>query len=128
MKKATLDFSKSSPSQADNTTTQRKRKTKLASILEHFSDGGSLNRFEAERLGDHCLNSTVSILANVYQLAFSKVTETVPNRFGGVTTVTRYRLMPFELPRAVRLLSALEGQRSRRREANQGLTATAAAV
>jgi hypothetical protein len=70
----------------------------------------------------------VSIPANVHRLAFLKVTETVPNRFGGVTTVTRYRLMPFELARATRLLTTLEGQRSGRREANQGLTATAAAI
>ena len=78
MKKATLDFSKSSPSQASFTTSQCKRKTKLASILGHFSEGGSLNRFEAERLGDHCLNSTVSILANVHQLTFAKTLRRPP--------------------------------------------------
>jgi hypothetical protein len=110
MKKATLDFSKSSPSQAKHNTTQRKRKTKLASILEHFANGGSLNRFEAERLGDHCLNSTVSVLANDYGLAFFRLTETVPNRFGGTTPVTRYRLMPSDLDRAQQLLEALSAK------------------
>jgi hypothetical protein len=37
----------------------------------------------------------------------------VPNRFGGVTTVIRYQLMPFELARAVRLLDILESRCSR---------------
>lgn len=128
MKKATLDFSKSSPSQANLTTPQRKRKTKLASILGHFSEGGSLNRFEAERLGDHCLNSTISILANVHKLTFARTVETVPNRFGGVTTVIRYQLMPFELVRAVRLLDGLENRHSRRGAASAEPQVAAAAI
>ena len=105
MKKATPSFPESSPSQANDTTTPAKRKTKLCRILEHFVNGGSLNRFEAERLGDHCLNSTIAALCGNYGLAFIRVDERVPNRFGSETRVTRYRLPDSEMERAGKVLS-----------------------
>ena len=100
MKKATPSFPESSPSQANDSTTPAKRKTKLARILEHFVNGGSLNRFEAERLGDHCLNSTIAALCGSHGLD-----ERVPNRFGSETRVTRYSLPETELARASKVLS-----------------------
>jgi len=36
--------------------------SKTMSILAYFLAGATLNRFEAEPLGDHCLNSTISEL------------------------------------------------------------------
>tara|TARA_R110002124_G_scaffold101397_1_gene248923 strand:+ start:3231 stop:3581 length:351 start_codon:yes stop_codon:yes gene_type:complete len=105
MKKATPSFPESSPSQANDTTATPKRKTKLSSVLEHFVNGGSLNRFEAERLGDHCLNSTIASLCGTYGLAFIRVDERVPNRFGSETRVTRYSLPESELERAGKVLS-----------------------
>ncbi len=107
MKKATPDFSSSSPAQANDSTPAPKRKTKIASVLEFFISGQSLNRFEAERLGDHCLNSTVAVLSNTYGLTFIRRTETVPNRFGGTTPVTRYKLPESEIERAQRVLAHL---------------------
>tara|TARA_B100001059_G_scaffold212378_2_gene227376 strand:+ start:2636 stop:2986 length:351 start_codon:yes stop_codon:yes gene_type:complete len=105
MKKATPSFPESSPSQANDSTTPAKRKTKLARILEHFVNGGSLNRFEAERLGDHCLNSTIAALCGSHGLAFIRIDERVPNRFGSETRVTRYSLPETELARASKVLS-----------------------
>lgn len=40
----------------------KQQNTKEMSILEELRTGRSLNRFEAERLGDHCLHSTISTL------------------------------------------------------------------
>lgn len=52
----------------------------------------SLNRFEAESYGDHCLHSTISDLRNDgYEIASHW--ELVPNRFGGETRVKRYFLL-----------------------------------
>ncbi|MCY1376829.1 hypothetical protein D9M69_643490 [compost metagenome] len=66
----------------------------------HLLEGKSLNRFEAERLGDHCLNSTVAVLANRYGLSVLREQERVPNNWGTPCLVTRYSLPPSELRRA----------------------------
>lgn len=81
--------------------------TKTARILSHFLAGLSINTFEAERLGDHSVNSTVSTLANDYGLTFIRTWEQVPNRFGGKTRVVRYRLPPFEFKRAMKVLDLM---------------------
>jgi hypothetical protein len=81
--------------------------SKLATILRLLLGGASANRFEAERIGDHCLHSTISTLANSYGLTFIRKWEKVPNRFGGKTRVVRYSLAPFERDRAAKLLDLL---------------------
>lgn len=105
MKKAAPDYSESSPAQANDSTPTPKRKTKIAAVLELFISGQSLNRFEAERIGDHCLNSTVAALSNNHGITFLRHSETVPNRFGGSTPVTRYQLPESEMERARKLLA-----------------------
>lgn len=52
----------------------------------------SLNRFEAEHYGDHCLHSTVSTLAGEGNMFYSQW-EKVPTRFGKSTRVKRYFLL-----------------------------------
>lgn len=52
----------------------------------------SLNRFEAERLGDHCLNSTVALLRADGHVLYAAY-EHVPTRFGKTTRVKRYSLL-----------------------------------
>ena len=66
--------------------------SKQSRILAHLLAGNSLNRFEAERLGDHCLPSTISALASRYGVLFQNEPEQVPNRFGGQTRVVRHSL------------------------------------
>ncbi|ODS96574.1 MAG: hypothetical protein ABS56_12730 [Lautropia sp. SCN 69-89] len=51
--------------------------------------GRSLNRFEAERIGEHALNSTIAVLrAEGY--AIIDRWEEVPTRFGRRARVKRY--------------------------------------
>jgi hypothetical protein len=69
MKKATHPKEQSRPRNAKSTT---EAPSKIVRILTHLLAGESLNRFEAERLGDHCLNSTVAVLANRYGLLFCR--------------------------------------------------------
>jgi hypothetical protein len=54
IKKAAVEGAASGNSRPDD--------TKIAKMAALFRSGISLNRFEAERFGDHCLNSTVSVL------------------------------------------------------------------
>lgn len=65
-------------------------KTKKQSILDVLRYR-SLNRFEAQAYGDHCLHSTVSALTAEGN-AFQSVWEKVPTRFGK-TRVKRYHLI-----------------------------------
>lgn len=65
--------------------------TKKAAILAALRRG-SLNRFEAERLGDHCLNSTISELRAEGYLIHAH-DERVPTRFGRNVRVKRYHLL-----------------------------------
>ena len=67
-----------------------KEGTKYSNIIDVFQSGKSLNRFEAEELGDHCLHSTVSTLVNKLGFEISRKWEAVPNRFDGTTRVKRY--------------------------------------
>lgn len=104
MKKATRPEEQSRPRKANGST---KPLTKIGHILYHLMTGASLNRFEAERIGDHCLNSTISALANTYGLAFNRRRERVPNRFGTLTDVIRYSLPASQHDRATAVLCHL---------------------
>lgn len=70
---------------------ESKRGKEHAQLLR-FIDGDSQNRFEAERLGDHCLHTTVSDLQRGYGIRFCRRRERVPTRFGKPVTVCRYWL------------------------------------
>lgn len=68
---------------------QRKNGNKETTILSILKSGNSLNRFEAERFGDHCLHSTIATLRSKgYQ--FHDAWEWVPTRFGKEVHVKRY--------------------------------------
>jgi hypothetical protein len=105
---------KASPekSQANSNTSSGKAPTKIGRILAYFLQDHSLNRFEAERLGDHCLHSTVSRLCNSYGLAFIRHSERVPSNWGKSCTVTRYSLPVSEHNRACNVLKMLGGPAS----------------
>ena len=64
--------------------------SKEATILATLRSGKSLNRFDAERLGDHCLHSTVATLRSKGNAIYDEW-ERVPTRFGREARVKRYR-------------------------------------
>lgn len=105
MKKATIPEEKRSQSQGYITTS--KPPSKIARVLAYMLNDGSLQRFEAERLGDHCLHSTISSLANGYGLKFQRQLERVPNHWGEPCTVTRYTLPASEHGHASAVLDML---------------------
>lgn len=68
---------------------QHPEDTKISRIAGILRSGKSLNRFEAERFGDHCLNSTVAVLrAEGFNILDRW--EKVPTRFGKTVRVKRY--------------------------------------
>jgi hypothetical protein len=105
MKKSHPQYQQSSPSQGQSIT---EAPSKIARILAHLATGGSLNRFEAEPLGDHCLNSTIAILANLHSLNFKRAPEKIPNRWGKPCRVVRYSLPEIEHSRALAILATLK--------------------
>ena len=72
---------------------------------------GSLNRFEAERIGDHCLNSTIAQLRGK-GVQLVDEWEKVPSRGSrGFTRVKRYwvKSEPGNLERVRRMLETSQG-------------------
>ena len=94
-------------SHADITTSTGKAPTKISRVLAYLLQDRSLNRFEAERLGDHCLHSTISSLTHGYGLNFARKSERVPNHWGLPCQVTRYSLPLSERKRASNVLKIL---------------------
>lgn len=105
MKKATHSEEQSRPRKVDSTT---KAPCKMARILSHLLTGANLNRFEAERLGDHCLRSTISALAIVYMLSFKRQSECVLIGWSAPCNVTRYSLPPSEYKHACAVLTLIK--------------------
>jgi hypothetical protein len=90
-------------------TKKMKPDTKEYNILKVLADGRSLNRFEAIRLHDTALNSTISTLQQKTGLYIDRKTERVPCVHGTkMATVCRYWLPESELPKARRLLGLPE--------------------
>lgn len=79
-----------------------RKDTKTARILEELLVR-KLNRFDAEQIGDHCLNSTISSLQGL-GLNIARQRVSVPTRFGKPVKVCEYWVPPHEQPRALRLL------------------------
>ncbi len=82
--------------------------SKIIRVLAHLLTGASINRFEAEDLGDHCLNSTISVLANRNGVNFKRTPEKVHNRWGKPCRVTRYSVPATEREHANAILATLE--------------------
>jgi hypothetical protein len=79
---------------ANQSTNNAKIITKLDRVIEALKQPQGLNRFEAERIGDHCLNSSVAVIRAMYGNRLIQHWETVPTRHSpnGVR-VYRYRLI-----------------------------------
>jgi hypothetical protein len=66
-----------------------KQDTKENVILSIFMTGRTLNRFEAEEYGDHCLHSTIATLRGK-GYRFYDAWEMIPTRRFGNVRVKRY--------------------------------------
>lgn len=66
---------------AQQTNLNPKNTTKLDRAIAALHLPRGLNRFEAERIGEHCLNSTVSVIRKRYGSKLVSEWETVPTRY-----------------------------------------------
>ena len=66
---------------AQQNTQKPKRTTKIDRVIAALHHPTGLNRFEAARLGDTCLNSTVAVIRSIYGSKLISQWETVPCRF-----------------------------------------------
>ena len=80
---------------------------KLASMLYLFAEGKQYHRFSAEKVGDHCLPTTISDLQKRHSIYFNRRFIKVPNRFGSETSVMLYWLQDESLINA-RLITGLD--------------------
>lgn len=78
--------------------------SKLQRMLREFADGRRLNRFEAERIGDHTLPQTVHTLERRRGLNFERTIEIVPGYGNSHVRTVRYSLDKQERQRARALL------------------------
>lgn len=82
-----------------------RRRTKLARVLQHLAIVGSLNRFEAEKIGDHTLPQTVLKLHTTHGLTVARQEEVVHGYGGNATICTRYWLEAEAREQALKLLA-----------------------
>ena len=75
---------------------------KLLSMYYRFAMKAKLHRFQAEKLGDHCLPTTISDLQAEYGIRFAREFVKVRNRFGTKTNVMMYWLEGKDLAKARR--------------------------
>jgi len=73
---------------------------KLDKMLRLFASGMSFHRFQAERVGDHCVHSSVADLQKRHGIYFDREFAKVNNRFGSQTAVKRYWLEGDNLAKA----------------------------
>lgn len=66
---------------AQQTSTKSKRTTKIDRVIAALHLPHGLNRFEAERIGEHTLNSTVAVIRRMYGIKLISRWETVPTRY-----------------------------------------------
>lgn len=79
------------------------KQTKIKRILSELTRGGSLHRFQAELIGDHCLHSTIAKIEG-YGIDVAREWITVPGFAGHSTRVCRYWINDENRERAARLL------------------------
>lgn len=82
------------PMTTPTTSKNLSKNTKKFDMIEAFIDAGEhgLNCFEAVKLHDYILRTTVSDLQKSCGLKFSRKWESVPNAFGKKTDCVRYWL------------------------------------
>lgn len=103
-----------------NTEEKPTAKQKLETVLQALTTR-SINRFEAERFGEHCLNSTISVLRNDHGFNVDDKWEKVPNLVGGLTRCKRYSLNCSEISKALDWLC--NRQSKKRTPSRQGVRA-----
>ncbi|MHB8622077.1 MAG: hypothetical protein ACYC9J_00415 [Sulfuricaulis sp.] len=92
--------------------TLSRHETKLKRVLAELAKGTSLHRFQAERIGDHTLHSTV-VKIQKYGIAIEREWIIVMGFAGHPTHVKKYWLNHENRERARTLLGGIDGESQR---------------
>ncbi len=74
-----------------------KQETVLAWLIDESEKGFKVTRFDAEYIGDHCLNSTVSDIEHIDCVKVSRQWTKRPTRFGRPVDCSEYWIEESEL-------------------------------
>ncbi|MGH8434540.1 MAG: hypothetical protein ACRERX_08645 [Pseudomonas sp.] len=107
MKTAARPEVQSNQLRGEFTTRARMAPIKIARVLEQLINTKPRQRFETERIGDHCLHITIGSPAHDCGLVFKRSAERAPNHWGKPCDVTRHSLPHSKYRRARALLAQL---------------------
>lgn len=89
-----------------------KRETVLMWLINKSEKGLRVTRFDAEKIGDHCLNTTVSELGQIDGIKISRRMTKRPTRFGKKVDCNEYWIAKPELHKARQALAIKQSRRS----------------
>lgn len=89
-----------------------KREVVLAWLIDQSVKGEIVTRFDAERIGDHCLNTTISEIDRIDGVRVRRSPTKRPTRFGKPTDCHEYWISMDDIGLAKRVLSAKRTMRA----------------
>ena len=89
-----------------------KCETVLAWLIDESEHGSKVTRFDAEHIGDHCLNSTVSEIEHLDGVKINRQKTKRPTRFGRSTDCNEYWIAESELMNARKALIVKQTRRA----------------
>ncbi len=96
----------------NNTKHPFKRETVLDWMIEQSEQGNKVTRFDAELVGDHCFNTTVSEISRLDGVRISRESTTRPTRFKRLVTCNEYWIEKDDLAVARRALEVIRKRRA----------------
>ena len=88
----------------NNLTELTKRKLVIAWLICSSENGCKITRFDAEMIGDHCLNTSISEIGRLEGIKVSRNDTKRPTRFGKPTDCKEYWLEPDQINKAKTIL------------------------
>jgi len=89
-----------------------KREMVLAWLIDKSERGFKVTRFDAEHIGDHCLNSTVSEIEHLDGVRISRKKTKRPTRFNKAIDCNEYWIAESELMNARKALTVKQARRA----------------
>jgi len=89
-----------------------KRETILHWLINHSNKGSKVTRLDAEFIGDHCLNSTVAEIQQVYSVKISRQKTKRPTRFNKAADFNEYWIAETDLVNAREVLAEVKTRRA----------------
>lgn len=93
----------------DTTRCRTKRQHVLSWLIEQSLAGRKITRFDTSRIGDTCLNTTVSEIGRFDRIVILRESTTWPTRFNRPVACTQYWIDPSHIAEAQKILAGQIG-------------------